>query len=312
MSNQNIHPSSDSEPSEDLNQNPVKSYSTFNFAFKEIIVGTCPGIVGAFCNTYVGHPFDTVRVRMQDVSAPNRSAVQCFTSAYKNEGLKGLYKGAGSSMYAAVAENSVVFGVNEVIKRNFYQSDTKRSLSLGTDMLIGSVSGFAATIVACPFETVKCRMQINESNCPTKRQTIVSICKELKISGLYSGFSASCSRNIPYYLLFFPLYSRYIDLLGRISSRPREIQGVLDYAVAGGMSGMTTWTFVYPFDVIKCNQQIYREKINMWDMCKLLYGTKGIQSFYAGFYPTMIRAFFANASLLFGIEFSNKVLGLNR
>lgn len=280
-------------------------------AFGDLITGSTPGIVGAFCNTYVGHPFDTIRVRMQNISTPHKTTMDCFKSTIMNEGYKGLFKGSTSSLCASMAENSVVFGVNEVIKRKFYNSGTKTSLPLGQDMMVGSISGFAATIAACPLETIKCNMQVNSSNCITKHRSMIRIYRDLKFSGLYNGFSASCTRNIPYYLLFFPLYSRYIKLISHVTNRQRHNQNIFDYALAGGLSGATTWSIVYPFDVIKCNQQIYQKKIDMLSMSKLLYKTNGIKSFYAGFYPTIIRAFFANSSLLFGVETMNQLLGIN-
>ena len=48
--------------------------------------------------------------------------------------------------------------------------------------------------------------------------------------------------------------------------------------------------------------------MNAMNMAKLLYTTKGFKSFYSGFYPTVLRAFPANASLLFGVELANKIL----
>lgn len=304
-----------SSPSNSPDQSNVphtQSGKSGNFivALRDLTIWSTPGIVGALCNTYVGHPFDTVRVRMQDISSPYKTATQCLRTTITNEGYKGLFKGSTSSLYASMAENSVVFGVNEVIKRKFYDSGTKSSLSLGQDMMIGSISGFAATIAACPLETIKCNMQINNSNCVTKHRSIIEISKELKFSGLYNGFNASCARNIPYYLLFFPLYSRYIKMISDVTKRQKRDQNVLDYAIAGGLSGATTWSIVYPFDVIKCNQQIHRTKIDMMSMSRLLYNTKGIKSFYAGFRPTIVRAFFANTALLFGVEAMNQILGI--
>ena len=275
---------------------------------RDLTIGSMPGAMGAICNTYVGHPFDTVRVRMQDISTTHRTAMDCLKATIRNEGYRGLFKGSVSSMYAAMAENSVVFGVNEALKRKIYNSGTKSSLSLGHDMMIGSVSGFAATIASCPLETIKCNMQINDSNCVTKHRSMIKIYKELKISGLYSGFGASCTRNIPYYLLFFPLYSRYIKLISDVTHRSAHDQNVFDYAIAGGMSSVTTWSIVYPIDVIKCNQQICQTNINMVKMSNLIYKTNGIKSFYAGYFPTIIRAFFANCALLFGVESMNQIL----
>src|SRR5439155_4144835 len=84
-------------------------------------------------------------------------------SIYKTEGLRGIYKGSVSSLGANIAESSVVFGINEVLKREMYGSNTKSSTSFYQDMMIGSVSGLAATIVSCPLETIKCNTQVQKN-----------------------------------------------------------------------------------------------------------------------------------------------------
>jgi hypothetical protein len=174
-------------------------------------------------------------------------------------------------------------------------------------MLIGSFSGFMATIVACPLETIKCNIQI-DNQIDNQRLKIIDVIKKYKFNGLYNGFFASCGRNIPYYLLFFPFYSRYIDLISCITRRDKTKQNIIDYTLAGGLSGATTWSIIYPLDVIKCNQQIHPEKIKILDMIKIIHKTKGLKGFYVGFMPTLIRSFPANAGLLLGIEITNHLI----
>lgn len=271
---------------------------------KGIFVNLLPGTIGAVLNAYVGHPFDTVRVRMQNVNGFYGSASECFIQTLKAEGIYGIFKGFTSSLCGIMAESSVVFCVNELIKRNLYNSTTKVSLSLHQDMMIGSVSGFVATIAACPFETIKCNIQVNKSSQTSMTDAYCSI----KLRGLFSGFSASCFRNIPFYLLFFPFYSRYIGLMSHMSNRNIKNHSITNLAIAGGLSGATTWACVYPMDVIKCNQQIHKTKINIFQMMKTIYLKRGISGFYAGFYPTIFRAFPANAALVFGVEVTNFLL----
>jgi hypothetical protein len=270
--------------------------------FSDFIITSIPSVVGAFFNTYAGHPFDTVRVRLQDVNTKYKSSFGCLTKTIKYEGIRGLFKGSISSLYGAIAENIVVFGVNEFIKREFYYVNTKTSIHIGHDMMVGAISGFAATVASCPFETIKCNMQINKYN------SMIHMFKDLKLYGLYTGFNASCARNIPFYILFFPLYTRYIELL--TYSNKQNIN-VMTTTIAGGLSGAMTWAIIYPFDVIKCNQQIQQTHINMFNMSKMIYRTKGIRGFFAGLNPTIARAFIANAALIFGIESMNHLLGID-
>ena len=260
-----------------------------------------PGATGAILNTYIGHPFDTIRVRMQDVNNIYSSSFDCLKKTYRYEGISGIYKGSISSLLAIMIENSIVFATNDILKRHLNNVNGKTSTTLHNDIMIGGISGLCATIGSCPFETIKCNMQINKKYC-----SIFDIHKEYKITGLYNGFTASCFRNIPYYFLFFPFYTRYIDIISTISRK--KSLNILEYSLAGGLSASTSWSIIYPLDVIKCNQQLQSKKTTIRSMAMKLYRAKGIKGLYAGFLPTILRSFPANFALLFGIELSNKWL----
>ncbi len=260
-----------------------------------------PGAMGAILNTYIGHPFDTIRVRMQDVNNTYCSSFDCMKKTYHCEGIKGIYKGSVSSLFAIMIENSIVFATNDILKRHLNNVNGKTSTTLHNDIMIGGISGLCATIGSCPFETIKCNIQINKNY-----RSMYDVHKEYKLSGLYNGFTASCFRNIPYYFLFFPFYTRYIDLISLISGK--KSLNIFQYSLAGGLSASTSWSIIYPLDVIKCNQQLQNKKTTMRVMVKKLYKKKGINGFYAGFFPTILRSFPANFGLLFGIELTNKWL----
>lgn len=273
-----------------------------SYANMGILKDFLPGIIGGILNTYAGHPFDTVRVRMQNINNRHNGFMDCFRKTYKHEGIRGIYKGATVSTLGLMAENSIVFAVNENLKKRLHNVNGKQSLQLHQDMVFGSLSGLAASITSCPFEAVKCNMQVSE-----KKHSWSDILKNDR-SKMYNGFGATCFRTIPYYLFFFPIYTRCIDLMSSITKRSKAKQNIIDYSIAGGLSGATTWGIVYPMDVIKCNQQLNRDKTSIVSMAKLLYKNKGFKGFYSGFTPTILRSFPANAGLIFGIEATNSIL----
>lgn len=267
-----------------------------------------PGTIGGILNTYAGHPFDTIKVRMQNVNSGYSGSMDCLKKTFKYEGVRGIYKGSIISTYGLMAENSIVFAVNENLKKKLHNTNGKQSLYLHQDMIIGSISGFAASITSCPFESLKCKMQVSE-----KKQTLSGlITKNTSVYNLYNGFTATCFRTIPYYLFFFPIYTRTIDLISSISKRSKSKQNIFDYSIAGGLSGAVTWSIVYPMDVIKCNQQLNDKKISITSMIKWLYRTKGVRGFYSGFAPTILRSFPANTGLIFGVEATNSILSMKK
>ena len=62
---------------------PEQSNHTAGQICIDLVVGSFSGALG----TVVGHPFDTIKVRMQ-MGALNQSSLQCLTSILQKEGCK--------------------------------------------------------------------------------------------------------------------------------------------------------------------------------------------------------------------------------
>ena len=58
---------------------------------------------------FSGQPLDTAKVKMQTFPNLYRGFIHCFTSTYKQVGLRGLYQGTSPALMANIAENSVLF-----------------------------------------------------------------------------------------------------------------------------------------------------------------------------------------------------------
>ncbi|XP_014404534.1 PREDICTED: mitochondrial basic amino acids transporter-like [Myotis brandtii] len=103
----------------------------------------------------VGHPFDTVKVRLQVQSLEKpqyRGTLHCFQSIIKQESVLGLYKGLGSPLMGLTFINALVFGV---------QGNTLRALGQDSPMnqfLAGAAAGStllrAFPVNAATFATV--------------------------------------------------------------------------------------------------------------------------------------------------------------
>lgn len=57
--------------------------------------GFIAGVFSGISKLAVGHPFDTIKVRMQTTNSSQFAGpLACLASTIKNEGVRGLYKGA--------------------------------------------------------------------------------------------------------------------------------------------------------------------------------------------------------------------------
>uniref|UniRef100_A0A674ISC0 Uncharacterized protein n=1 Tax=Terrapene triunguis TaxID=2587831 RepID=A0A674ISC0_9SAUR len=80
------------------------------------------GCVGGAAGVLVGHPFDTVKVRLQVQSVEKplyRGTYHCFQSIIKHESAFGLYKGIGSPMMGLTFINALVSNTSTIIESAF-------------------------------------------------------------------------------------------------------------------------------------------------------------------------------------------------
>lgn len=67
----------------------------------------------------------------------------------------------------------------------------------------------------------------------------------------------------------------------------------------GGVAGQMSWAAGYPFDIVKtqiqCNDA---RKVPIMEAVNSIYKNGGIQGFFKGFSPTLLRSFVVNALTL--------------
>jgi solute carrier family 25 carnitine/acylcarnitine transporter 20/29 len=118
----------------------------------ELIAGT----VGGWAQVAIGHPFDTVKVLLQ-TNSEYKNAWNCFQRTVQSQGIVSLYKGSLSPFIGFGICNAVVFSANGFFKRQL--SNGSHELSLGKVILAGGCSGAIVSIINCPFELVKVKLQ---------------------------------------------------------------------------------------------------------------------------------------------------------
>lgn len=124
---------------------------------KEVTAGTIAGIA----QLLVGHPFDTIKVKMQ-AAAPGeyRGILDCASATIKQQGLLGVYRGMASPFFGSVIYNATLFSTNSIMKRLVArEGQSTKDLSVGQIMLAGAGTGAVVSIVQSPIELLKCQLQ---------------------------------------------------------------------------------------------------------------------------------------------------------
>jgi len=148
-------PTIHSEGIEELALPPVSPW-------KDFVAGNLGGIAGIIA----GHPFDTVKVCIQ--TQPDKyssSTFNTFFKIFRNEGVRGLYKGMAAPILGVGLLNAIIFGVYGNTMRfleEFRGEDHERTeLEYYTDVFVaGSLGGLLNCGLCSPMELIKTRLQM--------------------------------------------------------------------------------------------------------------------------------------------------------
>ncbi|GAB5368684.1 hypothetical protein AAMO2058_001340800 [Amorphochlora amoebiformis] len=277
-------------------------------AVKELSAGTLAGIA----QVAVGHPFDTVKVRMQ-CQTPNevifRSTFDCFWKTFRYEGGKGLYKGAWSPLLGSMAQNAAgfyFFAWSKRLVQRIYTLKAKDKMTLGQTFTAGWLSGCCALFVETPVDLLKVKMQAQLYGKKAEYRNVFhagyKIVQTRGIPGLYQGLWSNAWRFVPGRAVYFASYQWSVDFVssfGKKRSRPSLRQCF----AAGGICGGITWLSTYPFDVIRNRVQadsadpLKRKYRGTWHCAAEIASREGFSGFFKGLTACMIRAVPVNACI---------------
>ncbi|XP_056645143.1 congested-like trachea protein [Diorhabda sublineata] len=278
----------------------------------------CGGF-GGVCTVIVGHPLDTIKVRLQTMPIAQPGQVplysgtwDCMKKTVRYEGFKGLYKGMGAPLVGVAPIFAISFMGYGVGKKIFGPSDGG-ALTYTEMGAAGAFSGIFTTLIMAPGERIKCLLQIQQGpNAPKVYKGPVDVVKKLYkqggISSIYRGAGATLLRDVPASGMYFLTYEAIRDYLTKNGT---EQPGILGTIVAGGSAGVANWLVGMPADVLKSRLQTAPEgtyKNGIRDVFKQLMKTEGPLALYKGITPVLLRAFPANAACFVGFELCKKFL----
>lgn len=277
------------------------------------------GGFGGTCCIVVGHPLDTIKVRLQTMPKPPpgepplyRGAFDCGMKTVRREGFFGLYKGMAAPV-AGVAPMFAVcfFGFN--LGKKLLQRDPKQELSYPELFAAGMLAGVFTTGIMVPGERIKCLLQMQmDSKGPPRFNGPVDCAKQIYREGgirsIYKGTAATLLRDLPASGMYFTVYEFAKDQLTPAGSKKSDLSP-LRLLFAGGVAGMANWAVAIPPDVLKSRLQTAPEgkyPKGIRSVFKELMANEGILALYKGVSPVMLRAFPANAACFYGYEVAMK------
>ncbi|KAF6334290.1 solute carrier family 25 member 45 [Rhinolophus ferrumequinum] len=279
---------------------------------EEFVAGWISGALGLV----LGHPFDTVKVRLQTQNT-YRGIVDCMVKTYRHESLLGFFKGMSFPIASIAVVNSVLFGVYSnsllVLTATSHQERRAQPPSYTHVFIAGCIGGFLQAYCLAPFDLIKVRLQNQtepraQPGSPPPRyrgpvHCAASIFQEEGPRGLFRGAWALTLRDTPTLGIYFVTY----EWLCRQSTPDGQNPSSATVLVAGGFAGITSWVTATPLDVIKSRMQMaglkQREYRGMLDCMVSSARQEGLGVFFRGLTINSARAFPVNAVTFLSYEY---------
>ncbi|KAJ0666148.1 putative mitochondrial carrier domain superfamily [Helianthus annuus] len=135
------------------------------FIMGDVAKDLASGTVGGVAQLVVGHPFDTIKVKLQSQPTPlpgelpkYSGAIDAVKKTVAAEGAGGLYKGMGAPLATVAAFNALLFSVRGQME-TLLRSSPGAPLTVNQQFVAGAGAGFAVSFLATPTELIKCRLQ---------------------------------------------------------------------------------------------------------------------------------------------------------
>ncbi|XP_016324453.1 mitochondrial glutamate carrier 1-like [Sinocyclocheilus anshuiensis] len=235
----------------------------------KLINGGVAGLIGVTCV----FPIDLAKTRLQNQQNGSRlytSMSDCLIKTIRSEGYFGMYRGAAVNLTLVTPEKAIKLAAND-----FFRFHLSKDGDLRLSTFIRFLSGCGAklqVIVTTPMEMLKIQLQDAgriaaqrklmpqavtpegpvELKSPTAMQLTRQLLKEKGIAGLYKGLGATLLRDVPFSIIYFPLFAN-LNNLGK-----RGVDGPAPFYVSfisGCIAGSTAAVAVNPVDVIKTRLQ---------------------------------------------------------
>ncbi|CAO2042475.1 unnamed protein product [Urochloa humidicola] len=167
---------------------------------------------------------------------------------------------------------------------------------------LSSISAAMAEASTYPLDAVKTRLQLhrNPGGAGGGRVSVIRVASELvRDGGVYRGFSPAVLRHLMYTPLRIVGYEHLRSIL---ASGGREV-GVVEKALAGGLSGITAQVVASPADLIKVRMQadsrllsqgIQPRYTGVADAFTKIIRAEGLLGLWKGVVPNAQRAFLVN------------------
>ncbi|XP_058013184.1 mitochondrial glutamate carrier 1 [Ahaetulla prasina] len=307
----------------------------------KLINGGIAGLIGVTCV----FPIDLAKTRLQNQQNGHRmytSMSDCLIKTIRSEGYFGMYRGAAVNLTLVTPEKAIKLAANDFFRYHLAKDGGK--LTLPKEMLAGCGAGTCQVIVTTPMEMLKIQLQdagriaaqkksmigqaqLSPSSTGTgaaesvveTRMTAMQITRDLLrskgIAGLYKGLGATLLRDVPFSIVYFPLFAN----LNKLGQKSPDVKAPFYVSfLSGCAAGSTAAVAVNPCDVIKTRLQSLQRGVNedtysgIIDCARKIWRNEGPMAFFKGAYcrALVIAPLFGIAQVVYFIGIAEFILDM--
>ncbi|XP_076312583.1 kidney mitochondrial carrier protein 1-like [Tachypleus tridentatus] len=183
---------------------------------KNVVCGVIAGVI----SSSIANPTDVLKVRMQAQhhQYAKKGMFNCFVNIYKNEGIRGLWKGVGPTAQRAAIVVGVELPVYDITKKNLILSGLLAD-NVITHFISSFIAGVTGAIASTPIDVVRTRLMnqrrlkaavVNGSRAEvvytSSLQCAIQTVQTEGFLALYKGFVPTWVRLGPWNIIFFIVY----------------------------------------------------------------------------------------------------------
>uniref|UniRef100_A0A8D3E1Q1 Mitochondrial glutamate carrier 1 n=1 Tax=Scophthalmus maximus TaxID=52904 RepID=A0A8D3E1Q1_SCOMX len=246
----------------------------------KLINGGIAGMVGVTCV----FPIDLAKTRLQNQRSGQqlyKNMMDCLIKTVKSEGYFGMYRGAAVNLTLVTPEKAIKLAANDFFRHQLSKDGGK--LTVLKEMLAGCCAGMCQVTVTTPMEMLKIQMQ-DAGRLAAQQRVMPSVVTALKmggtsavlslsatqitrellrtkgVTGLYRGLGATLMRDIPFSVVYFPLFA-HLHQLGQHSREDPSVPFYWSF-LSGCGAGCIAAVAVSPCDVVKTRLQSLKKGAN--------------------------------------------------
>jgi len=236
--------------------------------------GFAGGITSGLTKLAVGHPFDTIKIRLQ--CAPRgtyKGPIDCFVQLARKESLLGLYKGASPPAVGWMITDSILMGSLHTYRKALSRlsqtgEGTGKRLPTSLHAVAGLGAGWTTSLFTNPIELIKCRLQMQSQrvsfHIPGRQSSSASAAavkreytgpidcamQTIRHSGLRGLYHALPGTLIlrSNFIFMFASYDAFNRTFESWKRTEWEISPSFATFLSGGLSAMVFWGVGFPFD----------------------------------------------------------------